>query len=169
MLTENSLEITDETIFIASALKDKGIAFLQGERPDGVRKVDAEAPAAASGGSNAYAVEVGGRKYQVAFEGGKATVNGKTVDYSISEATADAGGSAATGDGEVVAAELAGQVLRVVASEGDSVDEGDVVLVLEALKMEIEVKAPCAGTVAGIFVSPDQTVAVGDSLVEIAS
>ena len=170
LLSENGLEITDETIFIASALKAKGIAFLKGDRPDGVRKIDASPPAAGgkTGGANAYAVEINGRKYQVAFEGGKATVNGKSVDYSIAESTG-APSSAATGNGEVVCAEIAGQVLRVLTSEGDSVSEGDVVLVLEALKMEIELRAPCSGTVAAVFVSSDQSVAVGDALLEIAS
>jgi len=175
MLTENNLEITDETIFIASALKEKGIGFLQGERPDGVRKLDASSAvagtSAASGGASAYTVEINGRKYEVAFDdsnSGKATVNGKNVDYTIAE-SAGGGVSAATGDGEIISAELAGQVLRLVASEGDQVAEGDVLLMLEALKMEIEVKAPCAGTVAAIFVAGDQTVAVGDALVEIAS
>jgi pyruvate carboxylase subunit B len=169
LLTENDLEITDETIFIASALKDKGIGFLKGDRPDGVRKVDKSAPASGSNANAAYAVEINGRKYEVAFEGGKATVNGKSVDYSIAESTGTTGSSATVGDGEVISAELAGQVLRVEASEGDSVEEGDVLLVLEALKMEIEVKAPCGGTVSEIFVSADQGVAVGDALVEIAS
>ena len=51
---------------------------------------------------------------------------------------------------------------------GDQVAEGDVLLVLEALKMEIEVRAPCAGTITAILVSGDQNVAVGDALVEIA-
>jgi pyruvate carboxylase subunit B len=169
LLTENDLEITDETIFIASALKDKGIGFLKGDRPDGVRKVDKSAPASGSNANAAYAVEINGRKYEVAFEGGKATVNGKSVDYSIAESTGTTGSSATVGDGEVISAELAGQVLRVEASEGDSVEEGDVLVVLEALKMEIEVKAPCGGTVSEIFVSADQGVAVGDALVEIAS
>jgi len=97
-------------------------------------------------------------------------VNGRGVNYSIAESTGSPGGgaSAATGEGEIVSAELAGQVLRVVASEGDSVEEGDVLLVLEALKMEIEVKSPCAGTVAAVIVAGDQQVAVGDALVEIA-
>jgi len=176
MLTEKNLEVTDETIFIASALKEKGIAFLQGERPDGVRMLDASSAAAggtvaATGGANAYTVEINGRKYEVAFDAsnaGKATVNGKTVDYTIAEST----GAAPTtmpGEGEIISAELAGQVLRLVASEGDQVAEGDVLLMLEALKMEIEVKAPCAGTVTAIFVAGDQNVAVGDALVEIAS
>ena len=171
LLADNDLEVTDESIFIASALKGKGIAFLKGDRPDGVRKIDTAAAAGASpGGANAYTVEINNKKYEVAFEGGKATVNGRGVNYSIAESTGSPGGgaSAATGEGEIVSAELAGQVLRVVASEGDSVEEGDVLLVLEALKMEIEVKSPCAGTVAAVIVAGDQQVAVGDALVEIA-
>ena len=171
LLTDQDLEVTDETIFIASALKEKGIAFLQGERPDGVRKVD---PAAGQGaqaakGASAYTVEINSKRYEVAFEDGKATVNGRSVDYSIAEAASASARPAAgaSGEGEVVSAELAGQVLRVVANEGDTVAEGDVLLLLEALKMEIEVKAPCAGTVAAVLVSGDQTVAVGDALVEI--
>ncbi len=171
LLADNDLEVTDESIFIASALKEKGIAFLKGDRPDGVRKIDTAAAAGASpGGANAYTVEINNKKYEVAFEGGKATVNGRGVNYSIAESTGSPGGgaSAATGEGEIVSAELAGQVLRVVASEGDSVEEGDVLLVLEALKMEIEVKSPCAGTVAAVIVAGDQQVAVGDALVEIA-
>ena len=171
LLADNDLEATDESIFIVSALKEKGIAFLKGDRPDGVRKIDTAAAAGASpGGANAYTVEINNKKYEVAFEGGKATVNGRGVNYSIAESTGSPGGgsSPATGEGEIVSAELAGQVLRVVASEGDLVEEGDVLLVLEALKMEIEVKSPCAGTVAAVIVAGDQQVAVGDALVEIA-
>jgi pyruvate carboxylase subunit B len=171
LLADNDLEATDESIFIVSALKEKGIAFLKGDRPDGVRKIDTAAAAGASpGGANAYTVEINNKKYEVAFEGGKATVNGRGVNYSIAESTGSPGGgsSAATGEGEIVSAELAGQVLRIVASEGDLVEEGDVLLVLEALKMEIEVKSPCAGTVAAVIVAGDQQVAVGDALVEIA-
>ncbi|MEE8165487.1 MAG: biotin/lipoyl-containing protein, partial [Myxococcota bacterium] len=171
LLAEKNLEVTDEAIFIASALKDKGIAFLQGDRPDGVRKVDpAVEGASASGSAQAYTVEVNKRSYEVAFESGKATVNGKTYEYAISKSKA--GGKAAapvaSGAGEVVCAELAGQVLRLVANEGDQVAEGDLLLVLEALKMEIEIKAHCAGSVAAMLVSHGQAVRTGDPLVEIA-
>jgi len=173
LLAERNLEVTDESIFIASALKDKGIAFLAGERPDGVRKVDT-APKASDGGSDAYTVEINDRKYEVAFEGGRAKVNGQAYAYSISEGVDSSGApavaSTATGStGEVVCAELAGLVLRIVAQEGDQVAEGDVLLYLEALKMEIEIKAPCAGVVGAILVSGDQKVSTGDPLVEIAS
>jgi pyruvate carboxylase subunit B len=169
LLTDEGLEVTDESIFIASALKEKGVAFLKGDRPDGVRKVNSiSSMSAEAAGANAYTVEINKKKYEVSFDGGKARINGKNVDYSIAESTGGGGGgSGATGEGEIVAAELAGQVLRVVAGEGDQVEEGDVLLMLEALKMEIEVKAPRAGTVAAILVSGDQTVGVGDALVEI--
>ena len=176
LLTKHNLDVTDETIFIASALKDKGIAFLEGERPDGVRKVEpdvAGSGAATGDDAKGFSVALGGRNYEVAFDGaGKATVNGRSYAYSVGEATAAGAAEpvvgTATGRGELVAAELAGQVLRLVAQEGDRVAEGDVLLMLEALKMEIEVKAPCAGVVSAVLVAADQTVATGDALVEIA-
>ena len=175
LLRAEGLEISDESIFIASALGDKGIAFLKGERPDGIRKVDAAAaPTAAAKGAaspSAYRVELGGKRYEVSFDGDRAIVNGNPIDYTISEvasgAGASSGGAAATREGEVVSAELAGQVLRLACAEGDAVEAGDVLLILEALKMEIEVQAPCAGRVAAILVAPDQNVSVGDALVEI--
>jgi pyruvate carboxylase subunit B len=173
LLNEKRIEVTDETIFIASSLKEKGIAFLQGDRPDGIRTVDSSVSAGRPNGTSAYTVEIDGRTYEISFDGvagsGKATVNGKTTHYSIAESTSARGrASAATGSGEIVSAELAAQVLRLVASEGERVSEGDVLLILEALKMEIEVRAPCAGTVTSIRVSAEQNVAVGDTLAEIA-
>jgi len=89
------------------------------------------------------------------------------MDYAIREVEAGQAPVASSGSGDIVAAELAGQVLRLEAKQGDRVPEGSVLLVLEALKMEIEVKAPRAGRVAAILVEKDQTVAVGDGLVEL--
>lgn len=177
LLTEEGLPINDESIFIASALKDKGIAFLKGERTDGVRKLapgaetDASKPAAAA---SAYTVEINSRRYEVDFAGGQAKVDGKSFAYSISEGiTANSSAntttaSAATGSGQVVCAELAGQVLRILVGEGDHVTEGDVLMVIEALKMEIEIQAPCAGVVSAILVAGEQNVSTGDGLLEIA-
>ncbi len=178
LLAEHGLEPTEESIFIASALKDKGIAFLKGDRPDGIRKVDRSAPASgsdtAASGSHAFTVEVGDRRYEVTLEDGRARVNGRAYPYSIREGISQAPASPAAsvsagGQGEIVRAELAGQVLRIPVQEGDLVSEGDLLLVLEALKMEIEIKATSAGTVQAILVAPDQKVATGDALVEIVS
>ena len=187
LLTEEGLEVTDESIFIASALKDKGIAFLEGERTDGIRKLDPNAGASSSnavGASSSYTVEVNNRRYDVSLESnGRATVDGKSYAYSIeasggsstaasgtaASSTAANSPSVASASGELVRAELAGQVLRILTSEGERVAEGDVLLVIEALKMEIEIQAHCAGVVRAILVSSDQAVSTGDALVEIVS
>ena len=67
-----------------------------------------------------------------------------------------------------VRAELPGTVLRLAVAEGDTVSAGDTLLVLEALKMEIEVSSPVAGTVAQLAVRPNATVVAGDLLVAVA-
>ena len=169
-LGEENLEATEEAIFIASALGDKGIAFLKGERPDGIRRQAAESASASTpASSNAFTVEVNQRRYEVSLEGGRATIDGRSYEYSVTDGAPGATGpAAAAGDGTSVCAELSGQVLRVLVQEGDSVAEGDALLVLEALKMEIEVKAPSAGRVTYIAVVADRRVETGDLLVTIA-
>lgn len=63
---------------------------------------------------------------------------------------------------------MAGNIWKVVATEGQTVAEGDVLLILEAMKMETEIRAACAGTVQGIKVKAGDAVSVGDSLMTIA-
>jgi biotin carboxyl carrier protein len=63
-----------------------------------------------------------------------------------------------------VTAQIAGKVLRVIASVGDSVKQGDVLLVVEAMKMENEIKAPADGTVKEVPVTEGQRVVEGDLL-----
>jgi pyruvate carboxylase subunit B len=169
-LAAENLEITDESIFIASALKDKGLAFLKGERPDGIRRQQAEDPSSAPTSSNSFTVEINQRRYEVSLDGGRATINGRSYDYAVADGVSGSGatGSAAgAGEGTPIHAELSGQVLRVLVQEGDSVAEGDPLLVLEALKMEIEVKAPSAGRVTHVAVASDQQVNSGDLLLAI--
>ena len=84
-LTDADVEVTDESIFIASALGDKGLAFLKGERPDGVRRVEAEAARTAPTSSNSFTVEVNQRRYEVSLDGGRATINGRSYDFAVSE------------------------------------------------------------------------------------
>ena len=127
----------------------------------------ADADGRGAGEASVWTVEIGGRRYDVAFDGDRATVNGRPVDYSIREAVDSQASPSRTG-GEVVAAELAGQVLRVSVKEGDEVAEGELLLMLEALKMEIEVNAPRAGTVSDVQVSASQTVNPGDVLVTLS-
>ena len=62
---------------------------------------------------------------------------------------------------------MGGNIFRTILSEGQSVDEDAVVLILEAMKMETEIKAPSAGIILAIFVKPGDTVKPGTPLFEI--
>ena len=170
-LAEAGLEATEENIFISAACKDgnvdKGIEFLLGKGVVSVNKsanVQTSAPATSSNGE--YTVTLNGKKYAVKLDGSKATVNGKTYDTSV-VAGIEAKASASTGDGQEVKAALPGNVLRLEVSVGDEVSEGDVLLVVEAMKMETEIKSPFTGTVQSIEVSQGDKVVNGQTLVVI--
>ena len=166
-LLDANLEVNDENIFISAACKDKGIMFLQGNGVIGVRKgvnKSAKSETVASGG-NEYTVKVNGKNYAVKLDGDKATVNGKTYDINVKEGIESSSASTSSGEGEEVKAGVPGNVLRIEAPEGTEVAEGDVLLVLEAMKMEIEVKSPKAGTVQSVLVSQGEKVVNGQALV----
>ena len=165
-LVDAGLEVNDENIFISAACKDKGIMFLQGPGVIGVRKNEAKKEASTVAGGNEYTVKVNGKNYAVKLDGDKkATVNGKAYDIAVSEGISAA--PAASGDGKPVEAPLPGNILRICVSEGDSVAEGDVILVVEAMKMETEIKAPEAGTVQSILVAQGDKVQTGQTLVTL--
>jgi len=91
----------------------------------------------------------------------------KAVPASAAPSPAPAASPAASGDGEVITAPMPGHILNVTVKEGDPVEVGDTVLVMEAMKMENEVKAHVAGTVKEIKVAKGQDVGVGEVLVVI--
>ncbi|HIK90619.1 MAG TPA: biotin/lipoyl-binding protein [Planctomycetes bacterium] len=176
-LAAEGLEITDENIFIAAACKEKGIRFLKGEAEVGVRKIDkaAQAAAAAPAPSGArkpaeYNVTVDGKDYFMAFEGNMATVNGKAFRVDIKTVES---GSAAQEEGgtatqvTAVKSQMPGAVFKVLVSAGDRVAEGQAVLILEAMKMEMEIAAPIAGTIAAVNVAVGEQVATGQVLASI--
>ncbi len=166
-LEEAGLEVNDENLFISAACKEKGILFLQGKGTIGVRKNEksAEPKESAGNDTNGYTVTVNGKKYAVALEGDKATVNGKLYDFSVKEgieAKANVGG-----EGTPVKAALPGNVLKVLVSEGDNISEGDVIAVVEAMKMETEIKSPVSGTVKSVEIEVGNKVQNGQVLVTI--
>lgn len=172
-LEEEKLPVNDENIFIVAACKDKGIAFLKGEAEIGVRKVEKKepaaeaAPAAASASTGPYNVSVNGRSFSVAIDGSTATVDGKTYQVGVGTGAASpaAAATAAPAAARVeVKAEMPGKVMRAVAHVGDAVEAGDPLIVIEAMKMEVPVNAPEAGTVASIDVSPGDQVSAGETL-----
>ena len=162
------LPVTDENVFISASLADKGIAFLKGEGAVMVRKTLSEetAPPAVS---NRYAVTVKSKIYNVFLDGSTATINGHDYPFDVAEDMTPAEvNPVSVADTTDVRAELPGKVLRLVVNEGDVVDAGDTLVILEALKMEIKVVSPVSGTVARLDVDAGATVVAGDLLVAVA-
>ncbi|EAA1108698.1 oxaloacetate decarboxylase, partial [Salmonella enterica subsp. enterica serovar Agona] len=119
----------------------------------------AEKPAA----SGIYTVEVEGKAFVVKVsDGGDISQLTAAVPASAPAAAAPAGA------GTPVTAPLAGNIWKVIATEGQTVAEGDVLLILEAMKMETEIRAAQAGTVRGIAVKSGDAVSVGDTLMTLA-
>jgi pyruvate carboxylase subunit B len=164
-----NLPVSDENVFIAATCKDKGIMYLKGEAKVGVRKNAGGAAPAAGGGSSAdgYTVTVGGKKFEVKLNGNKATVNGKNYDVDVAAGVSKSSAPAGGGVASKIVAPMPGLVLDIKVSEGDSVAEGDVVIVLEAMKMESPVTAHVAGTVSSIAVGKGDQVTAEQVLVEL--
>jgi methylmalonyl-CoA carboxyltransferase 1.3S subunit len=90
-------------------------------------------------------------------------------NFSPPAVAANGGGpsGAAASDGTGVRAPLSGSVARILVEEGQSIEVGDVLVVLEAMKMETEITAPEAGTVRAIHVGMNDAVTGGQVLVEV--
>ena len=178
VLEEENLPVNDENLFIAATCKEKGIRFLQGKAEVGVRKIDPNAvnetpaaPAPAKEGQPAeYVVSVDGKNVFMAFEGNMVTVEGRVFRVGIKpqgEAGASSSSESASGDLSEVTSQMPGAVFKVLAKPGDSVKSGAPVLILEAMKMEMEVASPVDGVVDSIKVNVGDQVATGQILATI--
>lgn len=167
MLEDAGLPVTDENVFIAASCKEKGILFLKdpSKAPMGCRFADA-APKAAAG--KGVTVTINGKAYGVEIKGdGKAVVNGKPVDFKAEAGIKAApAAAAAPAGGQEVKAPTPGTILRVSATNGQAVKKGDEILVMDVMKMETPVTAPCDGTVT-VCVNAADKVATGDVLATI--
>ncbi|USD65689.1 sodium-extruding oxaloacetate decarboxylase subunit alpha [Vibrio sp. SCSIO 43136] len=122
------------------------------------------APAPAAGAIEAYSVKVDGQVYDV-------EVGPQGQLTSVTPAAAPAAAPVAApvaSDAEDINAQLAGNIFKVNVAAGHEVQEGDVLLILEAMKMETPVTAPKGGVVQGIHVKEGDSVKVGEPLVSIA-
>lgn len=120
--------------------------------------------APSTSGSAVYTVELEGKAFVVKVsEGGDIS----HVATTAPQAAPQVAPAPATG-GTPVTAPMAGNIWKVVATEGQTVAAGDVLFILEAMKMETEVKAAQAGTVRGICVKAGDAVAVGDIVMTLA-
>ena len=172
-LVAAGLPVTDENLFIAAACKDgnvdKGIDFLLGKGQVSVNKSAQKAQAAAPAASNSDActVTVNGKKYGVKFENGKAIVNGKEYSIDVKDGIEETSAAASTGEGTEVKAPMPGAVLRVLKSVGDSVEENETIMVIEAMKMETPITAPVAGSITSIAVGQNDKIVTGQVLATV--
>ncbi len=122
-----------------------------------------QAPAPTTGAPESYSVQVDGKVYDVVV-----AANGELKDIQTSEKREVAVTQAPTGNAEDLNAPLAGNIFKIVAKQGSQVAEGDVVIIMEAMKMETEIRATKSGTIAALHISEGDSVPVGTPLLSIA-
>jgi acetyl-CoA/propionyl-CoA carboxylase biotin carboxyl carrier protein len=134
--------------------------------PYGGENAEAEEP----GERQKLTVEVGGKRIEVVLPAGMAGIGGvastgSTGGKKPKRAAGKKAGAAASGD--AVASPMQGTIVKVAVEEGATVAEGDVIVVLEAMKMEQPLKAHKAGTVTGLSAEVGATVGNGEVICEI--
>ena len=183
VLEENSLETTEENIFIAASCAEKGIEFLKGEAKVNVRKnvvdPDEKEPAKteeAPSDVSTYTIMLDGESYEVQVASGtgaqvvstlgKVEVAGikKAEPAEAKEEPAKTQAEAPTAAGTVVNAPVNGVVFKILCSVGDKVEPTQTVIILESMKMEIDVKAGVGGTLTSINVTKGQNVEEGNTI-----
>ena len=159
-------DLSDENVFIAAACKEKGIQFLKGEAKLGIRKNAGGDGVKAT--SNEVTVTVGGSSYGIKIENGKAIVDDVSYDYSIkdgiSQTTSTPIQATSSGAATPVTAGLPGTVVKIVSPVGTQVSDGTTILIVEAMKMEVEIKSSVSGSVKEIKVKPGDSIVAGQEL-----
>ncbi|EEL0809601.1 biotin attachment protein [Campylobacter jejuni] len=165
LLEKESIETSEENIFIAAACKEKGIAFLKGEAKVNIRKL-ASMPKPMSVDENKFTVAVNGNKYHVEVSYGfDKDVNIKSVKKVEENKNIISSNSTSSVDAEnEILAGISGNVFKIYVNEGEEVKSGQAIMVLEAMKMEIEVNAPKDGIISELCIKIGDTVNEGEVL-----
>jgi pyruvate carboxylase subunit B len=175
-LKEENIEISEENIFIAAACDEKGISFLKGNSPLSVRKNSNDIceddkdcklgeKKVMSNSTGNYTVVVDGQKFNVTVAEGNADIQVTPMQTTTTAASAPTTTAApVSGNGVEVGATVSGNVWKVTKNVGDKVAKGDVVAILEAMKMEIDVEAPVDGTIKAFLVKQSEAVEEGQTI-----
>ncbi|EKN8085847.1 biotin attachment protein [Campylobacter jejuni] len=165
LLEKEGIETSEENIFIAAACKEKGIAFLKGGAKVNIRKL-ASMPKPMSVDENKFTVAVNGNKYHVEVSYGfDKDVNVKSVKKVEENKNIISSNSTSSVDAEnEILAGISGNVFKIYVNEGEEVKSGQAIMVLEAMKMEIEVNAPKDGIILELCIKIGDTVNEGEVL-----
>ncbi len=189
------LEVTEENIFIAATCDEKGIAYLKGQAPLDIQKTNnivqetkivkkEEIKETIKGNKKMangnYTVVVDGKKFSVQVFDGDMDIKVVTPQFvqpipvaqPVPQVVEQVAVVAPTVEptvstGTPAVASVNGNVWKILVQVGDKVEQGQVVSILEAMKMEIDIEAPCSGTVIAINVSPNDSVEEGQTLITI--
>jgi len=169
---EKSLRVADEQIddVLTYALFPQiGMKFLENrDNPSAFEPVPTGEPEvaapASSGSTEAYTVVVDGYAYNVSVGPGGQVADIQSAPVAVTTAVP---APAAGGAGQAVPAPLAGNIFKINTAAGQMVKSGDVIMVLEAMKMETDVRSPADGVVQVINVQEGDVVQVGDTLITL--
>jgi len=163
VLEDEELEASEENIFIAAACDQKGIAFLKGESPLMIRKGKNNTNCGGEEMSGNYTVVVDGKQYSVQVAEGDGDI--QITPSAAPVAAASAAPAAAGGKGSIeINSQTPGNVWKILKAAGDSVNEGEQIMILEAMKMEIDIVAEKAGVIKSIDVNTNDAVVDGQLL-----
>ena len=164
-LAEKDLQVdkSDENILTYAMFPEIGLAFLEHQSdPD---FFEAEPADIIEHSDESYSVSIDDKEYSVVVKTNHSVeINGS----SVKSANEQPSHAAQAGPGSIINAPLGGNIFKVITQEGQSLEPDSTVLILEAMKMETEIKSPKAGVVTKIFVKPGDSVKPGDPLFEIA-
>lgn len=165
LLEKENITTSEENIFIVAACKEKGLAFLKGEAKVNVRKNEKTKPLNLSN-ENQFTVSVNGNKYHVEVSAGfdkdvnvKSAINVKNDKVEVKPKNIP------SDNANAITASMNANVFKILVKAGDVVKEGQVVVILEAMKMEIEINAPKDGELSEIFVNAGDSVSEGQILI----
>lgn len=191
IVIDNGLPATDENIFIYATCKEKGLEFLKGNAPLAIYYKEEEKPAPVAAPAPAPAPVV--EKKTVSMDNLLVTVNGKNYQVSVQPNTqavqhinpapakpipapvqaapvapAKPAPVQAAAGSSPLQAPIHGVIIKIPVSEGQMISEGDLVLTIEAMKMENEIYAHKTGMIDKILVKPNQNVDEGQTLLAIS-
>jgi oxaloacetate decarboxylase alpha subunit len=160
------LESVEDDTLTYALFPQVGLKFLKNRNnPEIFEPAPGVEPVAIEGHSSAqgvYAVEMNGGRYEVRVSNG-----GELSSITETHAAASAIQAATVNVSHALSAPLAGDVYRVEVAVGDNVVEGDVIAVLDAMKMETEIRATAAGKVIDVAVKAGDSINVGQTLVTL--
>ena len=173
MFSKRKLPETEENLFIASSCEAKGIDFLLGKGKTSIRKISDEAEKATSipakttaaqvpSRPKSYTITVDGRAYQVQVNAG-----GTPAVAAVSASIPVPVPAAPETSGIEISAPTPGNIVRLDVMVGDTIEKDQTLLLMEAMKMESEIKSPQDGVVQTIHVQSSDKVQTGDVLVTL--